>query len=127
VRGNVSPLQIVPFISAFKAMNKVVETCFSNLYVVPDVLENQLNHLKKMYIATGLSETIKIHSITCHLKDCIIFLKNRGLGMWSEQTGESIHREFLKYWNRYKINVNDDSDYGTRLKRAVMDFSTDHL
>jgi hypothetical protein len=30
VRGNVSPLQIVPFISAFKAMNKVVETCFSN-------------------------------------------------------------------------------------------------
>jgi hypothetical protein len=108
-------------------MNKVVETCFSNLYVVPDVLENQLSHLKKMYIAIGLSETIKIHSITCHLKDCIIFLKNRGLGMWSEQTGESIHREFLKYWNRYKINVIDDSDYGTRLKRAVMDFSTDHL
>jgi hypothetical protein len=30
VRGNVSPLQILPFISAFKAMNKVVETCFSN-------------------------------------------------------------------------------------------------
>jgi hypothetical protein len=110
VRGNVSPLQIVPFISAFKAMNKVVETCFSNLYVVPDVLENQLNHLKKMYIATGLSETIKIHSITCHLKHCIIF-----------------HPWFLKYWNRYKINVIDDSDYGTRLKRAVMDFSTDHL
>jgi hypothetical protein len=47
--------------------------------------------------------------------------------MWSEQTGESIHREFLKYWNRYKISVIDDSDYGTRLKRAVMDFSTDHL
>jgi hypothetical protein len=64
VHGNVSPLQIVPIISAFKAMNKVVETCFSNLYVDLDVLENQLNHLKKMFIATGLSETIKIHSIT---------------------------------------------------------------
>jgi hypothetical protein len=59
VRGNVSPLQIVPFISAFKAMNKVIETCFSNLYVDPDVLENQLNHYKKCLLLQAYQKLLK--------------------------------------------------------------------
>jgi hypothetical protein len=59
VRGNVSPLQIVPFISAFKAMHKVVETCFSNLYVDPDVLENQLNYLKKCLLVQANQKLLK--------------------------------------------------------------------
>lgn len=55
-------------------------------------------------------------------KTLLIFSKNRGLVLWSEQADESIHRKFLKYWNRYKINNVRDQSYDIQLKKTVVDF-----
>ena len=65
---------------------------------------------------TGLSETLELH-----------YLNEIGLGICSEQAGESIHCIFLKFWDNYKMNNMYDPAYEVRLKRAVVEFSSHHL
>ena len=62
-----------------------------------------------------------------HIQHVLQFLGDAGLGIWSEQDGESIYREFLKFWNKYKISNIEDPGYGEKLKRAVVEFSSMHL
>lgn len=128
VLGNVMPIQIQPFVSVFKSMNKVVESCFSTKKYgsVSDLAKN-IDELKKTFKAIDVSETLKIHVALHHLQHCLHFLGNDGLGLWSEQAGESIHREFLKYWGRYKINNIEDKNYKAQLKKAVIEFSSTHI
>jgi hypothetical protein len=116
-------LQVVPFISALKAMNKIVDDCFSTRKVGM-ALREDVENLKKTFKATGISETLKVHITMNHLEDCV---KHLNRGSWSEQPGESVHREFLKYWNRYKINNINDPRYGSFLLKAVVEFSSKHL
>lgn len=48
-----------------------------------------------------VSETLKIHGLTKHLKQCLDVFENDGLGQWSEQSKKSVHGVFLDFWNRY--------------------------
>ena len=122
-----SPLDIMKYVSALKGMNKVVENCFSTRKVSTET-EKHLIELRALFEGTDLSETLKVHVILEHVKDCLATLKDgRGLGIWSEQSGESIHREFLEYWSRYKINLLSDPKYGDRLIKAVIKFSSRHI
>jgi len=122
-----NPLALVPFVSAFKAMNCVVENCFSTKKVIKNLLKTQIQTLKKAFTATELPQTLKIHIILNHIEDCLKFLAYDGLGTWSEQAGESVHREFVKYWDKYKINSVDNTSFGKHLKKAVVDFSSTNL
>lgn len=119
-------LQLTPFVNAFRIMNKVVECCFSVRSVASDVGVH-IKNLKKAIEATEVSQTLKLHVILKHTEQCLHYLKNKGLGIWSEQAGESIHREFLNYWKKYKINIMDDPTYSIRLKKAVVEFSSSHI
>lgn len=123
---NVGLFKLMPFISAFKAMDKVVTSSFSTKKVAPD-LEKNVEILRKAFLATQVSETLKIHVATKHLNDCLQYLSGNGLGIWSEQAGESVHKEFIKYWNRYKMNNIHDAKYGQQLKKAVVEFSSLHI
>ena len=121
-------ISLQPFISAFKAMNKVVKSCFSSKKVNLKDLRRNIVELKKTFEATEVSETLKIHVILNHIEQCFELVGgDKGLGIWSEQAGESIHREFLEYWERYKINMISDSTYASRLKKAVIEFFYEHI
>ena len=124
---DIGQLRLVPFISAFKAMNLVVNSCFGtnnvDMKILPDLIEN----IKKMHMGTGVSQTLKIHVIVDHIKQCLTFLSGLGLGIMSEQAGEAIHREFLKFWNEYKMNMIEDLSYIERLQKAVVVFSSRHI
>lgn len=86
-----------------------------------------VNELKRVYPATGLSNTLKIHVLLEHLEHGLHFLNGASLGMYSEQAGESVHREFLKYWSKYQINYLESDNYVHYLKKAVVEFSSRHL
>ena len=108
-------------------MDKVVKACFSTDKVSDSVSDN-IKDLNRLYEGTEMNETLKIHVVLHHTEHCLANLDdNRGLGMVSEQAGESIHRVFMTYWNRYKINLISDQSYPERLKRAVVEFSSRHL
>lgn len=122
----VDELQLLPFVRAMKAMNKIVECSFSTQKVGPELGKN-VEELNSVFKATGLTKTLKIHVTLEHLLQCIQFVNGNGLGMWSEQAGESIHREFMKFWDKYKINALNSPQYLSRLKTAVVEFSSSHL
>ena len=127
VLKDTSPIDVMPFVAALKGLDLVVGDCFSTKKVSPDTSKH-IEELRKLFDGTGLSETLKIHTILEHIEDCLDALEEDwGLGLWSEQAGESIHREFLKYWLRYKINIISDSTYGERLLKAVVEFSSRHI
>lgn len=107
-------------------MDKVISCCFSAKNVGAD-LHKHRHELKTALKGTEATETLKIHVAASHIQDCLSYLGNCGLGFWSEQAGESIHREFSKFWERYKIELMDDPTYITRFKKAVIEFSSKHL
>ncbi|CAH1104321.1 unnamed protein product [Psylliodes chrysocephalus] len=111
----------------FKKMDQLVENCFC-VERGPCNVEKLVGDLHKAVESTGVSITLKLHVILTHLKGSLEFLNaNTGLGLWSEQAGESVHHEFLKYWDRYKINAIDAPSYGEKLRRAVAEFSSLHI
>lgn len=124
---------LVPFVSALKACDKLVNNCFSTKKVNYDVLSSEISNVKKAYEATEMTETLKIHVLLDHLAQCLQFLgRSDGLGIWSEQACESVHHAFLKTWNKYKVNSMVDAEgsfatYAGRLMRAVVEFSSQHI
>ena len=117
--------KIVPYISSFKAMNKIVHCCFTSNKVGPS-LECHLTEFENaMKSIENISQTLKIHIVLEHVKQSLQFIDgNNGLGLWSEQSGESVHREFLSTWKRHSINVIKDESYLPRLLKAVTEFSS---
>ncbi|XP_043469388.1 uncharacterized protein LOC122503046 [Leptopilina heterotoma] len=88
---NVGRLRLLPYINAFKAMDKVVSSCFSVKKIRKD-LDKNIREFKTIYEATECSTTLKIHVISKHLQDCLRFLDGDGLGIWSEQAGTQDQR-----------------------------------
>lgn len=123
---DVGSLKILPFINAFKAMDKLVISCFSTK-VKEDDVDKLAQEVRKHFLATGVTESLKIHVATRHIQQCLNFLDGDGLGLWSEQSGESIHHEWLEVWEKFKMNSMTDERYVGFLKSAVMDFSSRHL
>lgn len=108
-------------------MDKLANACFSTKKVDSDC-EKLTKELEKSFKSTELSETLKVHVILKHLPQCLTYLDKNGLGLWSEQSGEAIHHVFAKkYWNRYKINFIEDDRYLSNLKKAVVEFSSQHI
>lgn len=128
VYKNVGSLAVVPYINAFKIMDKLVDCAFTSGNV-GEGLENHLKELEKALDALEeVSETLKLHVLKTHTGACIKFLENdRGLGYWSEQCGESVHREFLITWERYQINDIKNILYEDHLFKAVVEFSSCNL
>lgn len=48
-------------------------------------------------------------------------LSNDALTIWSEQ-GTSMHRKFVRFLEKYKINLGSDQSYEVRFKKAVVEF-----
>lgn len=123
--------KIVPYIAAFEAMDKVVDGCFASRKVNPN-MNNLIFSLQKaidnLQFLDHVSESLKIHVLKKHLEQCLSFIEDdAGLGYWSEQAGESVHRQFLKVWQRYKMNNIADEQYPTQLLKAVVEFSSLNL
>ena len=81
------------------------------------------------YMGLDLTVTLKMHVIFFHLLQCLPnpALQSRGLGLVSGQAGESIHKEFKIFWDKYKINDLENEKYGPNLLKAVIEFSSKHI
>lgn len=123
---DITIFKIIPFIQVLKTLDKLVDASFKSNRL--DVTWREcVKELKRNYPATGLSFTLKVHVLLEHLEHGLHFLNGNSLGMWSEQAGESVHREFLKYWSKYEINNLESENYPKQLKKAVVEFSSRHL
>jgi hypothetical protein len=121
-----SIFEVLPFIQTLKSLNKLVDASFKSAGV-DDNWKEYLNEFKKVYPATSLSHTLKVHVLMEHLEHGLHYLNGNSLGLWSEQAGESVHREFITYWSKYQINNLNSENYGKQLMKAVIEFSSRHL
>lgn len=116
------------FVAAFKSLDTLVTKYFSTTLGDLSTIDSDLKKFKNDFAATGVSETLKIHIITDHLKQSIQYLgQEYGLVFWSEQAGESIHSYFLKTWIKYMINDMTNPNYSKQLLKAAIEFSSKNL
>ena len=123
---DIGRLKLQPFVAAFKLMNKIVHACFSNV-LMDDDLGSLLYQLEKAIVATEVSRTLKLHILLDHVLESLQYLEGYGLGFWSEQAGEAVHKEFLKIWLKYLIKNMDDPTFVIRIKKAIVEFSSINL
>ena len=102
------PPHLLPFVYCLRKFKQVVDSCFGNN--LDNDFEDRICAFKSAFLeckdvsqsfGQDLRLTWKVHIIFNHI---VPFCKyhNSGLGMFAEQTGESIHAKFKSTYARYK-------------------------
>ena len=118
------------FIACIQCFDRIVTNSFSSKLVDILELERSIEDFKSAYKQTGLSVTPKVHGIFDHLLPTlrIPYLKGRGLGVCTEQAGESFHFHFKEYfWKKWKRSSLDHPDFGNNLLAAVVECASKAL
>ena len=84
VLGNTSPLIVLPYVRAYRAMDNLVHHCFGSNFISVDI-GDLLKEVIISYMELGLSVTLKMHVIFYHILPALSnpVLKSRGLGVMS--------------------------------------------
>jgi len=87
------------YVNGINCMEKLVTACFSTK-LVKDSIDKLVYDLEKSILDTDLTITWKLHVILCHLVPFLKFtyFNGHGLGICSEQDGESIHIYFKDHF-----------------------------
>ena len=76
----------------------------------------------------NITKPLKVHIILAHLSEFIEqYGENKGLGLFSEQTGEAVHQNFDIFFAKYCIKTIYADQYGQHLHKAVVEFSSSHI
>ena len=73
----------------------------------------------------GVSVIPKAHMVFVHISDFYKNGKTVGLGVYSEQAFEALHRDFLKVWKRNEVSILNPR-YGSNLLKAVQFYNSCH-
>lgn len=68
----------------------------------------------------------QVHAVFYHVADFCRLMK-RGLGPWSEQACESLHHDFARTWEDFKVKSHDHPDFKNRLLRSVCVYNSRHI
>ena len=117
------------FVDALESFNDLLKTCFSTK-VVKDDINELVEKSKFKCLQTGLSVTLKVHVILDHLVPTLNLphFEGRGLGVCTEQAGESIHSHFKEnFWKKWHISSLEHPQYSKNLKKAVVECASKAL
>ena len=118
------PAQFLPFVTAFRSFNDVVNACYG--YTLADDYKEVIQKFRLDYLKLGISITPKIHAVFYHIEE-FCEISGMGLGPFSEQTSESLHHEFLKCWENFFVKDLDNPAYPEIFLSAVKVFNTLHM
>lgn len=116
-------LYCLPFVKALEAFSSVIDACFSKT-LKPNFLK-WINDFKKYFLDLHINITPKVHAVFFHVPD-FCQRHQSGLSYFSEQACESVHADFLKTWNRYKV-LESNPSFSDCLIRAVLDYNSKHV
>ena len=117
------PQNLHPYIKALRSFENVVQSCFGQ--ILGPSFKEDIKDFEICYRKLGLSITPKIHILIDHVP---VFCerKQKSLGYFSEQASESVHSDFRKTWENYKVSPNNPS-FGEKLLRAVVIYNARHV
>ena len=128
LRQSLSPDKVAvaeKYILAFRQLGEFVKSCFGQ-----ELMPGYIDDIAKFmitYRAIKISIPLKVHLLESHAVD-FLKMKNeeRGLGYYSEQAMESMHKELKSEWGADKVDVKHPK-YGENLKRTVVRINGKHL
>lgn len=127
LEGIHDPISLIPLATTLQSLNKLVEACFGT-EMIKDNVSMLLENFTRNYMALESSITLKVHVLMSHLIPGLANLGGKGMGLTSEQAGESIHHEFERYfWSRRKIKLSTNPNYGINWLNANLEFSSKHM
>lgn len=116
------------YVDAFRKLDKVVTSCFGR-NLDPNY-EKYISEFRASFLFLGIPITPKLHIIFEHISQFMKLMKDlgwypRGLGWYSEQAMESVHKDFMKIWQGSKYNISPlNPKYDQNLLRAVCHFNS---
>ena len=128
---DVSPLLNLPgtktYIKALQKFNSLRKLAFGTK--LESGWKISLNEFACVYKSIpNITKPLKIHILLAHCAEFIEkYGNNKGLGFYSEQTGETIHKKFEPIFNKYKIKNIHSENYGLHLEKAVVEFGSEHI
>ena len=121
--SSLSP-QVPMYIETFKAFNEVVTSCYGK--TLGSRYREKISAFKSHYNKLKINVTPKIHAVIHHVGEFCDLVK-KGLSPWSEQTAESLHHDFSKIWESFKVRDTNHVQYGERLLKAIVMYNSQHL
>ena len=117
------PENLKKFAIALIALDSVRKACFGQK-LDPD-FGKKIKYFEKRYKDLGISITPKAHILFTHVFEwCTIYQES--LGIYSEQSGESLHHDFKSVWaNFYRPSTH--KDYKKQLLNAVVTYNSLHI
>ena len=85
----------------------------------------ELQNYAREVLEVNVSCTWKIHVLVCHVSQRLDE-HPVGLGVFAEQTSESVHADFLKTQKRFLVDETHP-DHAKKLRRAVVEYSSKRL
>lgn len=117
------PQDLRKFAEALMAFDEVRKACFS-MDLHPNYKE-YIDNFKSTYLKLGIPLTPKVHCIITHVPQ-FCEVTGLGLGKFSEQASESVHYDFLKVWEHYKV-PEENVNFSHKLLRAVVKYNSLHI
>ena len=125
--GSVKATFARPIVNVLQAFNEVKNACFGNTLKANYKLA--IKNFAYAYMLLGIRVTPKVHSIFVHVPQ---FLEKhqssgKGLGYWSEQASEAVHKDFENIWSgsSYKRAMSH-KDYPQQLLKCVVTYNSRH-
>ncbi len=111
---------------ALHRFGKVVTACFSKELVKVEgkTYEELIQEFHEVFLACQINQTPKVHTVLVHVPEWC-YRQQKGLGYASEQASESVHYDFRKKWEHFKVR--EDKRFGESLKSCVIQYNSSHL
>ena len=131
MNGSNELIEIEGFLVAMDQLNAVREACFGQT-LDPDY-KDEIRLLADYWLECGLSVTPKAHVLFVHVAHFLDHhnegsTNTKGLGYWSEQTGEAVHSDFEKLWvgSAYK-RKRGHPDYERLALKCLVTYASRHV
>lgn len=111
------------YVKCLEDFDSVVKSCFSS--DLDPKFESHILRFEKSYIALDIPLTPKVHALIKHVP-YFCGKHEKGLGYYSEQAMESVHADFKKTWNKYKVDKSHPN-YSERLLKAICEYNSSHI
>lgn len=111
------------YVNILGAFNSVVSGCFG--YALASDYKERLEHFEWILNYHDILLTPVLHIIVSHVPE-FIEQHNMGLGYHSEQTAESVHHSWEKFFENFKCSIYSN-DLPSSLLRAIVSYNSQHM
>ena len=117
--------QGMPFIRVFETYSSVNQLFHEDQVDIRD-LEAAVFSFREAWKESQMSLTTKVHIVICHLVDFVKMKGGKNMRLYSAQSHESAHVEFMKTCQKYRVKESSNPNYKNQLFRAICDYNGSH-